>query len=283
MGLVDYEVSSSSDEEEVTHTKQAHYPPSVMTSTSKKPPTKKGEKKQLTANFFLPPKMQAALLSGDISSDSDDESGVGAKISVKQRGAEKGLLDILPAPNSSNSKGRGGSLGEAAAKLVAARNEQKAKEGRVIDSVVEEENDEEEEEQQQGSDIISCVKEEIGLKGQVRKANVMSQPVASLVVENPTNSEHKEQPHASIHVSTSSTSTTPWSSYPTAVYAATEAMPTVRNKITTPVTTVQQPSVLPYYNNSQCRQQEDVTWENNNQGGNSRPGKKKVSFFLIFF
>ncbi len=112
MGLVDYELSSSSDEEEVRQLKQPSHPPTVITSTlnstkSKKPPTKKGEKRQLTANFFLPPKIQAALLAGDISSDSDNDD-VGAKISVKQRDGEKGLLDILPAPSSSNSKGRGG-------------------------------------------------------------------------------------------------------------------------------------------------------------------------------
>ncbi len=271
MGLVDYELSSSSDEEEVKQLKQPSHPPTVMTSTSKKPPTKKGEKRQLTANFFLPPKIQAALLAGDISSDSDDDD-VGAKISVKQRDGEKGLLDILPAPSSSTCKGRGGGLGEAAAIIAAARNKKKAKESCVIDTVVEEEDDEEEEGQQQDDDIIACVKEDIGLKGKVKKSNLMSQ--AASVVEDPTNFQYKQQPHDHIPISTSTI--TPWSSsHSAAVYAATEEVPAVRNEILTSCTTVQ-PSVPAYYNN-QCHQQEDTIWGSNSQGGNSRPRKNKVS------
>ncbi len=140
----------------------------------------------------------------------------------------------------------------------------------------EEDDDEEEEEeqQQQDDDIIACVKEEIGLKGKVKRTNLMSQ--AASVVEDPTNFQRKQQSHDSIPISTSTT--TPWSSsHSAAVYAATEEVPAVRNQIPTSCTTVQ-PAVPAYYNNH-CHQQEGTIWGNNSQDRNSRPGKNKASSF----
>ncbi len=219
MGLVDYESSaSSSDEEGMTQLKQPSHPPpaavtltSALNSTTKsKKPTKRGERSQRTANFFLPPKMQEALLVGDISSDSEDSNDDdGVKIRVKQRDGEKGLLDILPAPSCGTSKGRGG-LGEVAAKIVASQINNKAKKSNIIDddTTTEEkttesqavEREDEEGKQKEDNDIISCVQQEIGLIGKAKKTSHLmpSQQVASVADTAIHRKQHSSTTHDSV-------------------------------------------------------------------------------------
>ncbi len=228
MGLVDYEFSSSSDGDE-TKLKKPSKPPSAMTSNSElnrattttqskksKKPAKRGERRQLTANFFLPPKMQAALLAGDISSDSDDDNGIdegqSAKIRVRKDG-EKGLLDILPAPSSSGKSKGGGSLGDAAASIIAsARIMKMTKESnrcavditttksKPVEEEEDDEEEEEEEEEEQQEDIIASVKEEIELKSKVKKTNtLMSQSTSSILGDTTTIQKQQQQLYSSPH------------------------------------------------------------------------------------
>ncbi len=296
----------------MVQSKQPSHPPAaVVTSTStlnntaakSKKFAKRGERRQQqTTNFFLPPKMQEALLTGNMLSDSEDsDDDDGAKIRMKQRNGEKGLLDILPAPSSGTSKGGGGSLGAAAAKMVASQinsNRTKNSNNNILDNTttirIEREDEEEDEEgQEEDHYMISCIQQEIGLIGKAKKPHLKSQQVTSVGDTSVNCKQLSSKTHDSIAPMLTTTqvchhrpTTIPWSSHTVKVNAATEEFPqpTVRSQIPTlhsAQTTWQQP-VPAYYNQGHGPEDNSSnTQGNNSQGGSSRRGNK-VSFSSFF-